>query len=106
MTAVQEQPGQGTLNEPVEPRFTPQGAPLALRWRGRLWPVAAEPLHWNRGRKRWESGPPAGPEHGQPVEIEPWRLQVQATSTSPLRTLEVRKHPGREGWHLTHIADG
>jgi hypothetical protein len=113
MTAVQEQAGQRTLNDPVEVRFTPQGVPLAVRWRGRLWPVAAEPLHWNSGWNRRESGLPAGPGHGhghghghgQPAGLEFWRLQVRATSSSPLRTLEVRKHPGWEGWYLTRVGD-
>lgn len=104
MTAVQEDAGQRTFNEPVEVRFTPRGVPLAVRWRGRLWPVAAEPLHWTCGWNWPESGLP-GPGHGQLVEIEHWRLQVRAASSSPLRTLDVRKHPGWDGWHLTHAGD-
>jgi hypothetical protein len=67
--------------------------------------VAAEPLHWNSGWNRRESGLPAGPGQGQPAGIEYWRLQVRATSSSPLRTLEVRRHPGRDGWHLTRVSD-
>lgn len=105
MTAVQDHPAQRTLSEPVEVRFTPQGVPLAVRWRGRLWPVAAEPLHWNSGWNWRESDLPAGPGQGQLVEIEYWRLQVRATSSSPLRTLEVRRHPGWDGWHLTCVCD-
>ncbi|MGF9664324.1 hypothetical protein AAIH25_20920 [Arthrobacter crystallopoietes] len=105
MTTVQEQPEQGTLNDPVELRFTPQGAPLAVRWDGRLWPVAAEPLYWNNRRNRWEPAVPTGPKRGQPDDIEYWRLQVRAMSSAPLRTLEVRRHPCREGWHLTRVCD-
>ncbi|EMY35002.1 hypothetical protein D477_006698 [Arthrobacter crystallopoietes BAB-32] len=105
MTAVQEPAAQRTLNEPVEVRFTPQGVPLAVRWRGRLWPVAAEPVHWFSRWNWWESELPAGPGRGQLIEIEYWRLQVRATSTSPPRTLEVRRHPGWEGWHLIRVSD-
>ena len=105
MTAVQERAGKRTLNEPVDIRFTPQGVPLAVRWRGRLWPVAAEPLHWFSRWNWWESNLPAGPGQGNIVDIEFWRLQVRATSTSPLLTLEVRKHPGWDGWHLVHVSD-
>lgn len=105
MTPVQEHAGQRTLSDPVEVRFTPQGVPLAVRWRGRLWPVAAEPLHWTSGWNWRESDLPAGSGQGQLVEIEYWRLQVRAASSSPLRTLEVRRHPGWDGWYLTHAGD-
>jgi hypothetical protein len=77
----------------------PHGVPLAVRRRGRLWPVAAEPVRWFSRWNWWESKLPAGPGQGNIVEIEFWRLKVQATSTSPLRTLEVRNHPGWDGWH-------
>ncbi|WP_308190840.1 hypothetical protein [Arthrobacter hankyongi] len=47
MTAVpREQTAPQALSEPACIRFAPGGQPLAVRWRGRLWPVAAEPLHW------------------------------------------------------------
>ncbi|WP_308190839.1 hypothetical protein [Arthrobacter hankyongi] len=48
---------------------------------------------------------PAGPGHGNIVQIECWRVQVRATSTSPLRTLELRQPPGRDDWHLTRVSD-
>jgi hypothetical protein len=78
---------------------------LAVRWRGRLWRVAAEPVRWFSRWNWWESSLPAGPGQGNIVYVEFWRLQVQAASTSPLRTLEVRKHPGWGGWHLVHVSD-
>lgn len=105
MTAVQDEAGQRAVNEPVDLRFTPQGAPLAVRWRGRLWPVAADPVHWFSRRNWWESNLPDGLRHGNVVDLEFWRLQVRATSTSPMRTLEVRKQPGWDGWHLVHVSD-
>jgi len=35
-----------TLDVNVEVRFTPAGTPLAVRYDGRIWEVAAEPVHW------------------------------------------------------------
>lgn len=94
-----------TLNDPIEVRFTQRGTPLAVRWRGRVWPVAAEPVRWYGRWNWWEADLPAGPGHGNLVEVEYWRVQVRATSTSPLRTFELNKHPGQEGWHLIAVSD-
>ncbi|WP_262107334.1 hypothetical protein [Arthrobacter sp. Marseille-P9274] len=106
MTATLEQAQQRTLDEPVEVRFTPQGRPLAIRWRGRLWPVVAEPVREIRelnGTDPLDVG--IGVEGGTVVEAECWRLQVQASSTSPLHTLEVRKQPGQDGWLLGDVSE-
>jgi hypothetical protein len=35
-----------TLDVAVDVRFTPAGTPLAVRHEGRIWAVAAEPVHW------------------------------------------------------------
>jgi hypothetical protein len=43
MTITPEAP---TLNTPVDVRFTTAGTPLAVRNDGKIWAVAAEPLHW------------------------------------------------------------
>src|SRR3954454_12626486 len=106
MTApTQEHTAPRTLAEPIEVRFTPAGVPLAVRWRGRLWPVAAEPLHWFDRVNWWETTLPAGPGQGNIVQTEHWRIQVRATSTSPLRTLDLCRHPGRDRWELAAVSD-
>lgn len=102
MTTQTEAP---VLNERVEVRFTPDDTPLAVRWRGRAWPVVAEPAHWFSRWNWWESDLPAGHGHGALIEVEYWRVQVQATSTSPLRTFEINKRPGRDGWYLNRVSD-
>ncbi|WP_139006936.1 hypothetical protein [Arthrobacter crystallopoietes] len=106
MTATATETHTPVLNDPVQVRFTPQGTPLAVRWDGRLWAVAAEPVHWFSRWNWWESDLPAGRGQGSVVEIEFWRVQVRlGSSASPLRTFELRKHPGWEGWHLTRVSD-
>ena len=65
MTITPEAP---TLNAPVDVRFTAAGTPLAVRYDGRIWAVAAEPVHWFTGSSRfvgkWIPGmsvmPPSG----------------------------------------------
>ncbi|GLB67215.1 hypothetical protein [Arthrobacter mangrovi] len=105
MAAILEQAQQRTQGEPVEVRFTPRGRPLAVRWRGRLWPVVAEPVH--------EVGQPDGTGSMDDADVvvdtpavkaECWRLQVQASSASPLHTLEVRRQPGRNEWLLRDVS--
>jgi hypothetical protein len=104
VTVILEQAQQRTLDEPVEVRFTPQGRPLAVRWRGRLWPVVAEPIRGIPALTHADSGHQEGSE-GRLPEAECWRLQVQATSTSPLLTLEIRKRPGQDGWLLGDVSE-
>ena len=41
------------LNVPVQVRFTAAGTPLAVRYDGRIWAVAAEPVHWFTGSSRF-----------------------------------------------------
>ncbi|EMY34249.1 hypothetical protein D477_010691 [Arthrobacter crystallopoietes BAB-32] len=103
MTAILDQGQQQTLGEAVEVRFTPHGLPLAIRWRGRLWPVVAEPVH----EVRRSDGPGVDAQDdvdGAALEVELWQLQVQATSITPLQNLELRQHPDG-GWHVTHPSE-
>ncbi|WP_336716405.1 hypothetical protein [Arthrobacter sp. USHLN218] len=104
MAAILEQAQQRTLDEPVEVRFTPQGRPLAVRWRGQLWPVVAEPVHEVQRPDGTDPLDADAVHDGAVVEIECWRLQVQASSTSPLHTLSVRRQPGRNGWLLGDVS--
>jgi hypothetical protein len=95
-----------TLNAPVQVRFTAKGMPLAVRHDGRVWAVAAEPLHWFTRDSWWESRRTAPVGSGNLVDIEHWRVQVRlGASTSALRTFELRREPLSEQWLLASITD-
>lgn len=100
MTITQEAP---TLSTPVNVRFTKAGTPLAVRYDGQIWAVAAEPLHWFTRDSWWENRRSVGV--GNVVDIEHWRIQVRHTSDSPLRTFELRREPLAEQWLLDAITD-
>ncbi|MDE8670640.1 hypothetical protein PY310_18840 [Pseudarthrobacter sp. H3Y2-7] len=104
MTAtVSETP---TLNAPVDVRFTTAGTPLAVRYDGRIWAVAAEPLHWFTRDSWWGDPANRAGRDRNVVDIEHWRLQVRlGSSTSSLRTFELRLDPLSDQWLLTGITD-
>jgi hypothetical protein len=95
-----------TLNTPVEVRFTAAGTPLAVRYDGRVWAVAAEPLHWFTRDSWWETQRTVPVGVGNVVDIEHWRLQVRlGSSTSALRTFDLRLNPLSDQWLLESITD-
>ncbi|MFJ6302160.1 hypothetical protein [Pseudarthrobacter oxydans] len=95
-----------TLDVPVDVRFTAAGAPLAVRYDGRVWAVAAEPLHWFTRDSWWETQQTVPVGVGNVVDIEHWRLQVRlGSSTSAMRTFELRRNPLSEQWLLETITD-
>jgi hypothetical protein len=94
------------LDVPVQVRFTAAGMPLAVRYDGRVWAVAAEPVHWFTRDSWWESRRTAPVGAGNLVDIEHWRVQVRlGASTSALRTFELRREPLSEQWLLASITD-
>ncbi|WP_461175237.1 hypothetical protein M1D93_19975 (plasmid) [Arthrobacter sp. Z1-9] len=95
-----------TLDAPVEVRFTAAGVPLAVRYDGRVWAVAAEPVHWFSRDSWWATRRTAAKGSGDLVSIEHWRLQVRlGSSTSALRTFELRRDPLSQTWVLQSITD-
>lgn len=95
-----------TLATPVDVRFTAAGTPLAVRYDGRVWAVAAEPVHWFDRDSWWATRRSAPVGVGNVVDIEHWRLQVRlGASSSALRTFELRRDPLSEQWLLESIAD-
>ncbi|MFE4835308.1 hypothetical protein ACFRAU_11590 [Arthrobacter sp. NPDC056691] len=90
---------------PVDVRFTPTGTPLAVRYDGTIWPVAAEPLHWYTRDSWWDTRTTAPRGIGNVVDIEHWRLQVRYSTSALLRTFELRRQPLSEQWLLTSITD-
>jgi hypothetical protein len=94
------------LDAPVDIRFTPAGTPLAVRYDGRVWAVAAEPLRWFTRDSWWETQRTVPVGVGNVVDIEHWRLQVRlGSSSAALRTFELRRDPLSEQWLLESITD-
>jgi hypothetical protein len=88
----------------VDVRFTPAGTPLAVRHEGRIWAVAADPVHWfSRDTRRTAA---VGGGGGDVVSIEYWRIQVRlGSSNSALRTFTLRRNPLSTHWLLENISD-
>lgn len=102
MTAVAN---ETTLDVDVDVRFTPAGTPLAVRFDGRIWAVAADPVHWFTRDAWWNTGRSAALGSGDLVSIEYWRVQVRLGSNSALRTFTLRRNPLSAQWLLESISD-
>ena len=94
-----------TLDLPVDIRLTATGTPLAVRFDGRVWAVAADPVHWFTRDSWWETQQTVPVGVGNVVDIEFWRVQVKLSSNSALRTFELRRDPLSEQWLLDSITD-
>jgi hypothetical protein len=97
---------EATLDVPVDVRFTAAGTPLAVRFDGRVWAVAAEPVRWFTRDSWWDTRRSVPVGIGNVVDIEHWRVQVRLSSNSALRTFELRLDPLSEQWLLEDIDDG
>lgn len=95
-----------SLDAPVDVRFTAAGNPLAVRYDGLVWAVAAEPVHWFTRDSWWQRQRTVPVGVGNVVDIEHWRLQVRlGTASAALRTFELRRDPLSEQWLLASITD-
>ncbi|GAP61375.1 hypothetical protein AHiyo1_50750 [Arthrobacter sp. Hiyo1] len=93
-----------TLNASVDVRFTAAGTPLAVRYDGRIWAVAAEPVHWFARDSWWQTRSTAPVGVGNIVDIEFWRVQVKLSSNAALRTFLLRRDPAATQWLLESIS--
>lgn len=103
MTAVAN---ETVLGVAVDVLFTPGGTPLAVRFDGRIWAVAADPVHWFARDAWWDTRRAAAVGSGDLVSIEYWRVQVRLGSRSALRTFTLRRNPLSTQWLLDAISDG
>jgi hypothetical protein len=72
------------LDVAVDVRFTPAGTPLAVRHEGRIWAVAADPVHWFTRDARRDTQRTAAVASGDPVSIEYWTApSARDSSSSP-----------------------
>ena len=90
----------------MDVRFTPAGTPLAVRYEGRIWAVAADPVHWFARDAWWDTRRTAAVGSGDLASIEYWRIQVRLGSRSALRTFTLRRNPLSTQWLLDDISDG
>ena len=102
MTAVAN---ETTFDVAVDVRFTPAGTPLAVRHDGRIWAVAADPVHWFARDAWWDTRRDAAVGSGDLVSIEYWQVQVRLGSSSALRTFTLRRNPLSAQWLLESISD-
>lgn len=93
------------LDVPVQVRFTAKGIPLAVRYDGRIWAVAAEPVRCFRRADWWNTAKRAPVGCGDLVSVEHWQVQVRLTSSSALLTFELRREPLSDQWLLAGITD-
>lgn len=93
------------LNTAVDLRLASSGVPLAVRFEGRVWVVAADPVHWFSRASWWLEGRGVPKGVGDVVNVEYWRVQVRLTATSALRTFTVRRDPRSEQWVLESVDD-
>ncbi len=96
--------GWRPFDEPVTVTFGTgtSGPPLALRWRGSLWRVVGESLHWST----WRALPvePRHPEDHAPtrgLRADFWRFRAQSNPVSPVLHFEVRR--AGSGWRLVRL---
>ncbi|WP_400160566.1 hypothetical protein [Arthrobacter sp. BPSS-3] len=93
------------MDAEVDVRFTPAGTPLAVRHEGRIWAVAADPVHWFTRDAWWDTRRTAAVGSGDMVSVEFWQLQVRLGSNSALRTFTLRRDPLSTQWLLESISD-
>ncbi|WP_277524245.1 hypothetical protein [Arthrobacter sp. ES3-54] len=79
---------------------------MAVRHDGRIWAVAADPVHWFARDAWWDTRRTAAVGSGDLVSIEYWRVQVRLGSSSALRTFTLRRNPLSTQWLLDENSDG
>ena len=93
--------------EEIAVRFSPDGAPLAVRYDGGIWAVDpdAGAAHWfGRGSGR-DGRAPAATDSEHLASVENWRLQARLNSASALLTFHLQRSPGSASWFLADITD-
>lgn len=88
----------------MDVRFTAAGTPLTVRYDGRVWTVAAEPVHWFSRDSWWNTRRSAPVGAGNMVDIEFWRVQVKLSPNAALRTFLLRRDPVATQWLLESIS--
>lgn len=95
-----------TLEE-IAVRFSPDGAPLAVRYDGSIWAVDpdAGAAHWFGRRSGRDGSDSAATDSEHLASVENWRIQVRLNSDSALRTFHVQRSLRSPDWFLAGITD-
>jgi hypothetical protein len=77
------------------------GMPVQVEWQGRVYRVIADPVRWYERRRWWEEEMHVGGGEGAGIiDHEIWRLQVQLSPGSPIRTFDVSHRVGTDLWRM------
>jgi hypothetical protein len=93
------------LDVAVDVRFTAAGTPLAVRFDGHIWAVAADPVHRFARDTWWNTRQTASVGTGDVVSVEHRQVQVRLGSNLALRTFTLRRNPLSTQWLLESISD-
>lgn len=98
--------GVGIFTQSIEVDCTPAGVPIRMRWQGREYRLAADPVRWFQRRDWWKEELRAERGHGPGlVDYEVWQLQVKLAGVGPLRTFEVSRQVETGRWRIIRIHD-
>jgi hypothetical protein len=96
----------GIFSEAIEMVRSPEGALVALRWRGAYYAIAPHPLCWYERRPWWKSETRMPPGEGAgAVDTQVWRLQVQREGAVESLTLDVVRYRPADRWRVIKIHD-
>ena len=96
----------GIFTQSIEVDCTPAGVPIRLRWQGREYKLAAEPVRWFERRKWWTEEVRAERGRGPGlVDYEVWQLQVKLAGVGPLRTFEVSRQVETGRWRIIRMPE-
>lgn len=96
----------GLFTQSVDVECSTAGLPLRLRWQGREYRIAADPVRWFERRKWWAEEIRAERGRGPGlVDHEIWRLQARLAGRGPLLTFDVSRDVENGRWRLIRIHD-
>ncbi|ALU40256.1 hypothetical protein AS188_11390 [Kocuria flava] len=91
----------GVLTESVDVDCDAEGVPVGVRWRGRAYRVAQDPVRWYERRAWWAEDLRLPRERGAGVvDQQMWRVQVQLGPRTELLTLELVHTLDTGRWRL------
>jgi hypothetical protein len=100
-------PGTIHTNHEIPVQFSPEGAPMALRYEDKIWMVDPDidTAHWFSRDSWWETRCRAAVGTGDLVSIEYWQVQAPLPARDQdLRTFTIRREPLATTWLLESVS--